>query len=442
MAKAGGCADWPECSAKSAAARYRLDRRIGYEGAMGGDSEARARVRAAANFDEARVPPYTLPDPLTFADGTPVRDASQWPRRRAEILAQFERCVYGRTPAMRGRLRCSPPEEGAALGGLARYRSLDLEVEFDGGVARMEVLVLTPAMTRGRVPVFAALNFAGNQSLCADPALPVSSAWQRDHPGAALERGSEARRWSLETVLAAGFGLATMYNGDVEPDRADGWRDGVRPLFFAPDQDRPADDEWGAIGVWAWGLSRVLDAVATLEDVDADRVIALGHSRLGKAALWAGAQDQRFAAVVSSCSGCCGAALSRRRFGERQSLLRQRFPHWLCRASRAWDEREAELPVDQHLLLAAIAPRPLYVASAADDLWADPRGEFLSAVAADPVYRLLGVDGLPATVRPAVDHPQLGTIGYHCRRGEHDLTAYDWKRFLDFADRHGWNRAG
>lgn len=392
---------------------------------------------AGFNYDEAAVPSYELPQILRSADGSAVRTAADWRARRAEILELFQDQVYGAAPAAPPGMAFSVLEEdAAALGGRAHRKQVRVEFGDAARVSSMEVLLYTPARAAGPVPVFLGLNFGGNHTVHQDPAIRLADRVTADgrEEGKDADRGSRAGRWQVEMLLRRGYGVATAYCGDLDPDFDDGFRNGVHPL--APPGD-PGD--WGTIAAWAWGLSRALDYLQTDARVAGARVAVIGHSRLGKTALWAGARDERFAMVISNDSGCGGAALSRRRFGETVERINTRFPHWFADNFSAYNGKEDELPVDQHMLLALVAPRPLYVASAAEDLWADPQGEFLAARHAGEVYELLGRRSLGALQRPAVNEPVMRDVGYHIRAGKHDITAYDWERYIEFADSH-WPR--
>ncbi|MBE2212854.1 MAG: hypothetical protein IAE82_03210 [Opitutaceae bacterium] len=241
--------------------------------------------------------------------------------------------------------------------------------------------------------------------------------------------------WPVARILGRGYATATFAASEVAPDRRENASaaEGVFPIFDPPGPRAP--DAWATIAAWAWAASRALDFLVAQPAIDASRIAVIGHSRSGKSALWAGAQDERFALVVSNDSGCTGAALARGKTGERIADINRQFPHWFCENYCAYGDREDDLPVDQHLLLAAIAPRLLAVGSATDDATADPRAEFRSCVLAGPVYQLLGCADVGTTEFPVPDTAlHAGRIGYHLRAGGHGLTEFDWDRYLDFAD--------
>jgi hypothetical protein len=303
----------------------------------------------------------------------------------------------------------------------------------------MDLLIYLPASAAKPVPLFLTLNFSGNHRTGPDPGVRTGEVWDRTRKQKSADpqkAGTTTDAWPIEKVLARGYGLATIYYCDLEPDFPGGIQYGVRRLYFKPGQNEPAPDEWGALAVWGWGLSRALDYLETDHQVDAGRVAILGQSRLGKTVLWAGARDTRFAMVIASCSGEGGAALVRRNYGETAKHMAVNFGYQFCGNFQRYQDEVASMPVDQHELLALIAPRPVYLSTGSEDQWSDPKGEFLAAVAAGPVYQLLGKRGLETSEMPPLDRPLMNTIGFHTHTGKHEITAFDWEQYLKFADMH------
>jgi hypothetical protein len=271
-----------------------------------------------------------------------------------------------------------------------------------------------------------------------DPGVKPGEVWNREKKRVPATRGSNLGRLNVAPFLAQGIGVATVYYGDIDPDFQGGIPYGARSLYLKPGQTEPAPDEWGAIAAWAWGLSRAMDYLETDKEVDAKRVAILGVSRLGKTVLWAGARDERFAMVIASCSGEGGAALSRRNYGETIKHLTEptRYPYQFCANYRKYADQVDRFPVDAHMLIALIAPRPVLLQTGDTDVWSDPKGEFLAAVAAGPVYRLLGKPGLDTDQMPQAGHPILHTLGYAMHAGGHGTIPSDWDLFLKFMQMH------
>ena len=397
------------------------------------------------NYDESSVPTYTLPDPLMTIDGKIIDTPDQWINiRRREILRLYSEELYGFVPdSSCGQLYYEETEScDEALGGVAIRKQGTLYLNWPEKNPKVNLLLYLPAEGEGPFPVFCGLNFEGNLTTSTEPEI-FGRAYRYQNEtreSEALLRGKYAQRWPAKTIIKRGYALVTACYEDIVPDFPDPNHSlGAWPLIESyvkknriPERVAPA-----AISAWSWGLSRIFDVLQTFPKIDASRVAVLGHSRLGKTALWAGANDPRFALVISNDSGCGGASLYRRRFGETFEFMNSRIYWWFCENSRKYNGKVDELPFDQHYLISLIAPRPVYIASAVEDGWADPKGEFLSAFYANGVYQLLGTDGIAgANEWPKVDTPVGGVIHYHVRRGGHDVTSYDWERYLDFADRY------
>lgn len=394
------------------------------------------------NYEESQVQAFNLPDPLTTFAGEKIANASDWTeKRRPELFEFFENQVYGKIPGELDSASFKLLEENEnALNGKARRKQVEVTLIKNEKSIRFTILMFLPKKSSA-TPIFLGYNFFGNHTITDDANVIVSEAWAMnseemhisEHRLTEASRGLRGHRWAIEKILEGGFGLATIYYGEIDPDKYD-LSDGLHELFYEKRQERPKNNEWGSLAAWAFGYSSALDYFEQDKDVDPTKVVVFGHSRLGKAALWAGASDQRFAAVISNASGCGGAALSKRRFGETINVINTSFPHWFCRNFKRYNNNEEALAVDQHQLLSLIAPTPVYVASAQDDQWADPRGEFLSAYHASAVYALFNKTGIATNQMPELHTPIHNTIGYHIRAGKHDVTDYDWEQYIKWAN--------
>lgn len=390
----------------------------------------------ATNYDEAKVGDYVLPDPLVCADGSRVTNSETWTqKRRAEILELYREHIFGRSPAAGTNVTFSVWEISTnALGGAATRKQIEINFSGtpDGPLAHL--LLYTPA---GKIsaPTFLCLSFSGNYAVMNDPAIAIFPEWNWKTKIFGMPknptRGSAARNWKISEAIARGYGVAIVNYNEIEPDLPNGagFKYGARKNFPPPQKN-----EWGGIGAWAWGASRALDYLQTDKDVDGQRVILFGHSRLGKTVLWAGAQDTRFAAVIANGSGEMGASLARRDYGETVNDVARSFSYWMAGNFKTFSGHWTNLPVDSHFLISLIAPRPLFLNSGSEDKWGDPHGEFLAARAATPVYELFGKTGITETNFPPLDEPLKHDLWLNCHAGKHDVLPSDWDKFLDFAD--------
>lgn len=369
----------------------------------------------SAAYNSGEIGYRRVPDPLTTVEGEKIQTAEQWQQiRRPEVLDLFREHIYGWPSVERPdslQFNIVDIKENM-MDGNATRKQIDISYEGPGGEGEFRLLLFVPSNVQKPVPTFLFINNRGYENM--DP-----------------DRETKTPFWPAEYIVDRGYATAVFQVSEVAPDSPDSFQEGVHGIFD-PEGDRPSN-AWGTIAAWAWGASRAMDYLETDPDIDSKWVAVVGHSRGGKAALWAGATDERFDLVVSNDSGSTGAAIARGKMGETIEQINTRFPHWFNENYKTYNNKEYELPVDQHMLIASIAPRLVYVASASEDTWADPESEFLSLVYAQSVYQLFGLEGLGTHQFPENDSPLHGDgMGYHVRTGEHDLTVYDWKNFIDF----------
>ncbi|MHC4074615.1 MAG: alpha/beta hydrolase family protein [Planctomycetota bacterium] len=372
------------------------------------------------NYDESKVPHYDLPPLLVSAEGKAIKTPEEWRNiRRPQILALFGNLIYGRIPEPESPIRTEfevVRADPKFMRGKATRKDVRIRFSNDKGKAEMLVLVFVPNKATRSAPAFMKHSFNNTKSNDFDVSV--------SRPGR-LRNG-----WPLGEFFDRGYAFVAVYQQDLVGHNEVEFLRGIHPLFYKKGQSFPKAREWGVLSAVAWGAMRAMDYLETDDDVDHTRVAIMGHSKMGKATLWTAAQDERFALAISAQSGCAGAA-----------LWRTRFPYWLCRNAWKFVNQEDDLPVDQHMLLACIAPRPVYVHSGVEDTWADGRGEYLSAYHAGEVYRLLGRKGLTSESSPPVGEAIIDSdVGYHIRQGGHSIQMYDWQRFLDFADYHLKNK--
>ncbi len=393
---------------------------------------------------EHEIPPYELPPLLKSRSGKKIKNIKKWEKiRKPEILKLFAQEIYGEVPIPLPIKKTRVIEkETMVFDGLGKRSQVELTFENNNRIVHFDILIYLPAKYL-TTPVFIGYNHYGNHTVSEDPSIRLTESWVADNPSFGIvhnqiteqSRGVSSEKWPIKMILEAGYGIATIYHGDIDPDR-NNYADGIHPLAYSNSQISPAKDEWGSVAAWSWGLSRAIDYFETTQLIDSKNIILFGNDKLAKAALWATAIDERVAMCIASNSGCLGAALSRRKFGDTVAKLAYKNQNWFCNNLKKYAGMESELPVDQHMLLASIAPRPLFIVSAKDDIWSDPRGEFLSAIHASPVYEMYGLKGITINELPEINLPIDGDISYITRKGKYGISHGDWKHFIRFANKH------
>lgn len=385
-----------------------------------------------------------LPDPLVMFDGTPVRSVEEWrEKRRPELISLFQHYMYGYSPPPPGNFSYTVDHtDNMKYGGKATLKLVTLRFG-PTGTPEVSLMVVVPNHRDGPAPVFLGLNFPGNHTTADFSEIPLTRAWVNDNWTGGKEnrasddqRGIREWRWPYEMIIERGYAVATIYAGEITPDYDGGFSEGVHKGYFSDGQKRPGPHEWGAVAAWAWGLQRGVDYIMQDNDLDNSGIIVIGHSRLGKAAMVAGAFDERIAVIIPSQAGCGGTSPNRFNTGESVERINRVFPHWFNDTFKKFGDQVERLPFDQHSLVALAAPRPVLLTNATEDEWADPVGQFNMLVAATPVFEMHGVEGISTTAFPMENKLIDSRLGYFIRPGRHDMTETEWQVWMNFCDRH------
>ncbi len=392
------------------------------------------------NYNEDSVGAYTLPGLFTLSSGKKITTANEWvQQRRPDLLRMFEEIEYGKMPDKPQALHFTIFDKGTpAFNNMAIRKQVTVYFTNDTGNYKMDLLIYLPVNTKKAVPLLLNISFAAPNQITPDSAgVKIGSIWNKEGKRVKADQPSRFPKMNIEQFINAGFGFATVYYGDIEPDFKEGIKYGIRSRYLKLNQTTPANDEWGAISAWAWGLSRAMDYFETDKQIDAKRIALQGASRLGKTVLWAGVHDTRFKMVIASISGEGGAALARRNYGETIQHITDtsRYIYQFAANYHSYADKVNQLPFDAHMLVALMAPRSLLLQTGSTDYWSDPKGEFLSAQAASSVYNLFGLKGPDEnTAMPSANESSLlmNPLGYYMHEGGHTVLPEDWALFITY----------
>lgn len=383
-----------------------------------------------------------MPNPLVMMDGTKVTTKEEWnEKRKPELKKLFQEYMYGYFPAKPDNLSFKVERvDPKALGGKATLKEITISFG-PPSTPKLQMLLVIPNQRKGKAPVFLGLNFTGNHTVLSDSKIRLTETWVdksrkgvKDNKATEEGRGTAIDTWAIEQTIDAGYAVATVYYGDIDPDRKDA-RIGIQPHLQGKEH-KASPSDWGSVAAWAWGLQRCIDYLVTDEDIDATKIIVFGHSRLGKTTLLASAFDERVAMAIPHQAGCGGTAPSRGKVGESVKRITDSFPHWFNGNFPKFANQVDRLPFDQNCLTALMAPRPVLFSNAIEDQWANPDGQFEVLKAAEPAYQLFGISGVDAKKRPDIGVLVDSTLGYWIREGKHSTTPEDWRIFVRFADKH------